>query len=652
MARRSTIKQPKSLPWKESLLLKVALIVAAGFWIYWPALHGDWLSDDGFYVTENPLMQDPARLWKAWFSPGSFIEYYPIEQTVQWVQWQLWGTDTFGYHLTNLVLHLTSALLVWRLLGKLGVRLAWLGALIFTVHPMAVESVAWISELKNTLSLPPFLLAMCAWIDYTQRDRNRDYWLALGLFLIAMLCKITMVSFPIIILIHAWWKHGTIRRKDWIASAPFFAVSLLLGLATIWAGQKYAANFSPDPPLIPIGDVFSRMALIGTTLSFYFFRCFWPVTPLIAYPLWKVDPPVLAQFLPWVISAALFLWLVTSRQKGARPVLLGLGFFILNLMPFLGFQYVSFMRFTWVMDHFLYIPIIGIIALLMAGLGWLEDRLPKRLHFYGNAFIALIVLLLAFQSHTYAKVWTDEYTLGAYTLQHNPGAWEAHNDMADALLLQGKFPEAIEQSKLAAAIDPDPVESHHNLGLAFLRAGRYEEAVDQLRQTIQLFPQNPETFCSLGTALTQMGKPSDAIDPFQRAIRLRPDHAPAYEGLGGALLQTGHLAEGIAQIQHALQLDPRSVPAHNDLGNGLMLSGHVSEAMEEYEKALKIDPDSAVLHHALAIALYKSGRIPEAIDHLKTALRLDPHYSNAQQTLDRVQAVPATTLPRDNPRKP
>ena len=126
------------------------------------------------YLSQNPLLHDPARLWKAWFQPGSFIEYYPLEQTVQWVQWQLWGNDTFGYHLTNVCLHLLGAFLVWRLLSKFGLRLAWLGGLIFAIHPMMVESVAWISELKNTLSLPPFLLAMCAWIDYEERGRKQD----------------------------------------------------------------------------------------------------------------------------------------------------------------------------------------------------------------------------------------------------------------------------------------------------------------------------------------------------------------------------------------------------------------------------------------------------------------------------------------------
>jgi hypothetical protein len=154
------------------------------------------------------MTQSPTGLWSIWFEPGSQLDYYPIKASVQWLQWHLWGMDTLGYHLTNVVLHILSALLVWRLLSKFGLRLAWLGGLIFAIHPVQVESVAWIAELKNTLSLPPFLLAMCAWIDYEERGKAKDYFLALGLFLVAMLCKLTVVLFPLVILLYAWWRRG------------------------------------------------------------------------------------------------------------------------------------------------------------------------------------------------------------------------------------------------------------------------------------------------------------------------------------------------------------------------------------------------------------------------------------------------------------
>ncbi len=215
----------QAFTWKDflsqhgHLLFKALVIVVAGTTVLYPTLHGSWFGDDDLYLT-NPILSEPNRLWKAWFQPGSFIEYYPIMQTVEWLQWKLWGLKSaFGYHLTNLALHLTSALLLWRLFSKLGLKLAWLGGLIFAIHPMMVETVATACELKNTLSLPPFLLAMGFYLDFENSRKPRDYALALLLFLVAMLCKIAMFFFPFVILLYAWWKHNRITWIDVKASA-------------------------------------------------------------------------------------------------------------------------------------------------------------------------------------------------------------------------------------------------------------------------------------------------------------------------------------------------------------------------------------------------------------------------------------------------
>ena len=238
--------------------LRAAVLAALGWWIYAPALYGDWVWDDVLYLPQNPLLNDPERLWKLWFAPGHVLDYYPIEATVQWVQWQLWGQNTFGYHVTNVALHIVNALLVWRLLGKFKLRLAWLGGLLFLVHPVQVESVAYISELKNTLSLSPFLLAMGAWIDYEERQQTRDYALALGLFLVAMLCKISMAPFPVVILLYAWWKRGRVGTQDLKQSAPFFLISLALGVMTILSGIWYRQLHLEPEEIVPLGGLALR----------------------------------------------------------------------------------------------------------------------------------------------------------------------------------------------------------------------------------------------------------------------------------------------------------------------------------------------------------------------------------------------------------
>jgi hypothetical protein len=473
--------KPEAFDWKR--LLQILLIMAAVIWIYRPILHGDWLWDDDTLISQNGLVHDPYGFWDIWFAPSNLIDYFPLTASLQWLEWQIWPDNTFCYHLTNVILHGCSSLLVWRLLSKFGLRFAWLGGLLFAIHPVQVESVAWISELKNTLSMPPFLLAACAWIDYERQGKSEDYFLALFLFLVAMLCKTTMVMFPVVILFYAWWKRGCIKWSDVKASAPFFVISLVLSLAVI----TYL-RYGVGQEFIPLGGFLSRMACAGLSISFYFSKCFLPVELLPIYPQWNIDPPSPAQFLPWPVLGGAIYWLWAKREPWARHVLFGLGFFLINLAPFVGFRTISFMRFTWVMDHFLYLPIIGLLGLAVAALGQVEERLSASARRYAMGGIAVVAFLLAFGSHRYAKIFINSKTQWTYTIQHSPNAWPAYNNLGNVLSDAGRRTEAMQQYEEALRLNPDYPEAHNNLGNAYARMGRLSEAVDQYEQALKLCP--------------------------------------------------------------------------------------------------------------------------------------------------------------------
>jgi tetratricopeptide (TPR) repeat protein len=507
---------------RKICLIRALLIIAAATWVFAPALHGDWLMDDDLYVTQNPLHGDPAALWKVWFSPGSFIEYYPVEASVQFFEWRLWGLDPFGYHVVNLVLHIASALLVWRLLAKFGLKLAWIGGLLFAIHPAVVESVAWISELKNTLSLPPFLLAMAAWMDYASRGRRTDYVFALALFLLAMLCKISMAAFPIVILLYAWWLHGRLRWRDWRESAPFFLISIVLGLATVWAGSafRHAHLQSADNP--SIGDALTRFALAGTTLAFYFAKAVLPFDMTPIYPKWPVDAYALETYLPWLAIVALASWCWMRRATWGRHALLGLGFFAVNLVPFLGFTSVSYMAFTWVMDHFLYLPLIGIIGLVIAVLDCFAIS-SSRWPFAAPAVIALIVAALAWESSTYAAVFAGPERLWTYTIARNSTSWLAYNNLGNILLETGRTAEAIQRYHQALVLNPAMVEAHTNLGRAYVEEGRLPEAIAEYEAALKYNPHFGVALVNLGDALALEGQNKDALGTYAEAIKVNPD---------------------------------------------------------------------------------------------------------------------------------
>ena len=621
------------VPWRT--ILQALVIAAAVLWIYWPALHGDWLSDDALLVRDNTLVHDPFGLWKIWFEPGRLVDFQPFTVSVVWLQWQLWGNHTMGYHLTNVFLHLLSGLLIWRLLSKFHLRLAWLGGLIFAVHPVQVESVAWIAELKNTLSLPPFLLAMCFWIDYEEHGKAKDYWLALGLFLAAMLCKPTMVMFPVVILLYGWWKRGRIGWPNVRASTPFFVVSLVLGLVTIW----FLGHNSMGADAVPMGGFFSRLACAGLSLSFYFSKCFLPVGLLPIYPQWVVNPPSFLQFLPWPVLGGVIYWFWIKRQDWGRNVLLGLGFFLINLAPFIGFNAASYMDFTWVMDHVLYIPIIGLIGLVVTALGQMDIQSPSSFRPSTIGLVIVALWFLAFESHNYAKMFINEKTLWTYTFQHNPEAYPAYNNLGLDLFQKGRISEAIAEYEHVLQLKPDYAEAHNNLGYALQQTSQLPEAMEQYGQALQLKPDFAEAHNNLGLAQQQTGRASEAMEQFEQALQLRPDYVQAHNNLGNALFLSGRLPEAIEEFEHGFQLYPDYAEVHFNLGFALQQTGQLTSAIEQYQQALRINPDYAEAYNNLGIALYQTGQAAAAMEQFEQALRIRPDYADARNNLARAQAL-------------
>lgn len=559
---RESLRAPETGPSSADvmLMLRAALILVLGFWIYWPALNGDWLWDDRDLVIDNALVHDPDGLWKIWFQPTCMFDFLPLKISVEWIEWRLWGDDTLGYHLVNVGLNLLSAFLLWRLLRKFGLRHAWLGALIFIVHPAMVESVAWMSELKNTLSLPFFLLAMGAWIDYDTHGKWKDYALALGLFLLALLGKPTMIMFPVVILLHAWWKRGRLGWADLRMSAPFFAVSLAVGLLTLWFLHRTVGEQA-----VVLGGLMSRLACAGLSISFYFSKCVLPLGLMTIYPQWIVDPPSPIQFLPWPVLGGVLYFLWTQRAGWGRHALLGLGFFLINLAPFIGLNAGSYMNYTWVMDHVLYIPILGLIGLTVAGMEQVEAQLSTTLRRAGAALVAVVLAVMAWTSHGYAALYVDLETLWAYNVSVNPEAALPHNDLGYALAQKGQIAKAIEQIRLATQLDPRYSDAHHNLGLLLLQTGQVAGAVTELQAAMQLTPNVADTHDNLANALDRAGRIPEAIEQYRETIALNPGYLAAYNDLGVELANQNRYAEAVEVFQSGLRVDPNNAQIRDNL---------------------------------------------------------------------------------------
>jgi len=625
---------PASRRFTASVLIPAIVILAAGWLAYGPSLHGGWLWDDTEEVTQNAVLRDPAGLQKIWFAPAG-TDYLPLKSSVQWLEWRAWGSDPAGYHAVNLTLHLLSAFLFWRLLAKLGLRHASVGGLLLAVHPLAVESVAWVAELKNTLSLPLLLLAMLAYVaaDEGRAGRSRpaarsvpatanaetNGYLLLSFlcFLLAMLSKSSVVMFPVVILLYAWWKRGRITRRDAAVSVPFFVISLGLGLVTVWFQQHRAIIAGHQLA----GGLAERVAAAGLALAFYLGKSLWPFGLLPIYPRWEIHPSDPLVYAPWLVLAALIAWCWSQRGTWGRHVLFGLGFFVLNLAPVLGLVAMSYLRISRVADHFVYLPLLGIIGLVTAGIDRLLVSQPSRpnppahptaylgragrsrpaarlsippetdgasgraqppgpttIFFFNGqrsylviatwASLAVVALAFVWQTRRYAEIFRNEEALWSYTIKHNPGAWAA----------QG------------------------NLGYALFQAGRVSESIPYYREALRLNPDYAEARYNLGTALLQINQVPEAIAEYERAVRLQPASAGMQNNLGTALVHAGRLPEAAGHFAQAVQLDPDYAEAHHNLGNALLLTGRLPEAIQQYQETLRLSPTDTAAKAALEMA--------------------------------------------------
>jgi Flp pilus assembly protein TadD len=571
---------------------RAAIIVAATLFVYAPIFHGGWLWDDSTAILHNSALQEPGGLGRIW-SGAAGLDYFPLTTTVQWCEWRLWHADVEGYHLVNVALHLLSALLLWRILAKLApssveAGAAWLGGLLFAIHPVAVESVAWISELKNTLALPPLLAAFAAWIDFDRRGRRRDWggaWLGCSASLLA---KTSGALFPAFLLLYAWWRRGRIGLRDLAASAPFFAIAFSLGLVTV---HLQAARAMAHLALPAEGWV-ARLAAAGPAAWFYLLHGLFPFPLLPIYPRWTFAGPI-----PWRTAAWLGLglgaaWTWHRRATWGRGVLWVLGAFGLSLLPILGLVPMAYLRIARVSDHFAYLALAALCGGVAAAAGHWRAAIRPAV-FGGGWALVLAGALLA--SRRYAGHYTSEEALWRYTLARNPAAWLAENNLAIVLTQSGRAEEAVAHGEAAVRLQPAAAEARSNLGLALTEAHRLPEAVVQLEAAVRLRPDLAGARLNLGRALVLAGRETDALPELAAALRLAPADAT---------------------IRHTLSV------AHNNRANRLARAGQLPAAVDEYRQAIAVEPANPGPHRNLAYALHALGHEAEALTELDLSARL------------------------------
>jgi tetratricopeptide (TPR) repeat protein len=662
--------------WSGSAILPACVLLALTLAAYLPALDAGFVFDDSVYVTKDARMESLEGLRRIWTEVGGpqyKHQYYPITTSGFWVQYQLWGADPFGYHLVNVLLHALNAVLLWRLLGALRVPGAWLGAAIFAVHPVHVQSVAWITELKNVLSTAFVLSSALVFVRWFRLDRDHRgepeaawrpglYLLGLGLFVCALASKTATCLLPAALALLLWWKRDRLARRDVLALLPLFAVGVAFVAMTVYLETHYRAH----------GEVFGqtwleRVLIAGRSIWFYVGKLLWPVGLNFIYPRWDVDVHAWWQYLyPLAaVGTLVTLWRLRTRI-GKGPVMVA-AYFTLAVAP-LSFVNVAYTRFSFVADHWPYWASMGFIALAAAAVvvvsGRIQATSTRRAATVGSLAVVAVLAGLTWQR---CHVYRDEETLWSDTIDRNPQAWAAHNNLALALGSTGRLDEAIDHFRQSVTLNPGYAEGFNNLGAALMLQDRLDEAATACLEAIRLEPDLPgahfnlalirrsqgwlddairhyreahryapgsaETLTNLGEALETRGDTDKAMASYRAALDITPDDALANFRLGCMLLAAEQLDEAIACYRTVLENGPDDAGVYYNLGIALARQGKLDEAIVHYEAALEIRPDFFEVHVNLGIALQAAGYPPQAIDHYLEAVRINPDHFGARYNL-------------------
>jgi protein O-mannosyl-transferase len=611
----------------------IASFIVAAVLVYLPAVRGGLLWDDDGHVTK-PELRSLGGLARIWAEVGATQQYYPLLHSAFWSEHRLWGDSLIGYHLVNIVLHAVAASLVYVVLMRLKIPGAALAAAIFAVHPVEVESVAWISEQKNTLSAVFYLSAMLAYLRFDESRKSPFHLLALILFTLGVLTKTVTATLPATLLVIFWWQRGRLSwREDVLPLAPFFLLGAAAGGLTACVERKLIGAEGAAFDL----SFLQRGLIAGRAIWFYLAKLFWPTNLIFVYPRWNVDPAVWWQ---WVfplaaVATTAVLWAIRSRW---RAPLAGWLFFVGTLFPALGFFNVYPFRFSFVADHFQYLAGLGMIVPAAAGFAIGISRLPQPTQRFGNLACAALVIglsvLTMFQSSMYGNV----ETLYRTTLARNPDCWMACNNLGAYLMDRGREDEAEPYFREALRLRTDYPEALMNLGVHFTHVGEPQTALEFLNHALEVQPNFSEAESNFGNALVELKRPREAIEHYQLAARLKPAAATPHYNLANTFHNLGDSTLAEKHYREALRRQPDFVEAHYNLGIVLAGEDRLPEAIDEFQTAIRLRPEYVDGHHNLGVAFRQAGRFTEAIAEFQTAIRLDADYVSGYGDLARTYA--------------
>jgi Flp pilus assembly protein TadD len=600
--------------WKSKhRVLPHAALVSLTLLAYLPALSAGYIWDDGAYVQYNSTLRSLDGLRQIWFELGATQDYYPATFTTFWLEYQLWGVVPAGYHLSNVLLHALNAVLLANLLTRLRVPGAWFAAAIFALHPVHVESVAWITERKNVLSGLFFLLSLYAYLisagipaEKPSTSERRWYYAAsLCCFLLAMLSKTVTVTLPFVLPVIVWWQRGKFSWRDLAQIVPYLALALPIFGASTLSG----ANFGGAG--VPIAGaehelwnhtLLERFLIAGRVIWFYAGKLLLPWELSFVYPRWEIDRSVWWQYLfPLTAFSVPIGFLLMSRRWGRGPAAAVL-FFGLTLGPASGFFNFYFQRYSFVADHLQYLASTGLIGLTAAIGAAVLQRVSSQIRMLVQGAAAVVLLLLGLLTFQQCLAYQDLESLWEDTLRKNPNCEMAHTNLGLLLREQNRLDEALAHFQKSRELAPRDANIYNNLGTVLLARGDVSAAIEQFQHALQLDPQFAEAISNLGLAYLAQEREQEGLEALRQAVHLvsvlqktapkkKSWAANIHFNLAAALHERHQFDEAQSYYLTVIKLNPRHAAAHYNLSAIYEQQGRATKAAEHRHKAQQIQAD-------------------------------------------------------------
>jgi len=661
---------------KKYKYLIVIFLIVVSFIAFGRILGNDFINfDDNVYITENNYIKAgfTSETIKWAFSAVVSSNWHPLTLLSHALDWSLFGANAAGHHLMSLLWHIGSAILLFLFLIKTTGSL-WPGAFVaalFALHPLRVESVAWVAERKDVLSMFFGMATLYAYAYYVEKPQISKYFICLILFVLSLMSKPMLVTLPFVFLLLDYWplgrwqkalqpqlltvsndsglvkkrikQRGADSTKDKIVALPlmnrakiirsllweklpFIFLALLSCIVTIWAQSKGGAVASLDQ--LPLID-----RMLNAIISYvqYLMKIFWPVNLAIFYPY--------RQFLPsgqvfGAVSIILAISItVIYAIKKAPFLFVGWFWYLGTLVPVIGLMQVGKQS---IADRYTYFPSIGIAIMLVWSVVYLLPKVKLRKVIIIPA--AIILAALTFLTWQQCGYWKNSITLYNHVLQSTEDNYLAHNNLGTALSAEGENDDAIAHYREAIDINPSYVDAHYNLGVALAAQGKNEEAIAQYHAAIKINPNYVDAYYNLANLLMKQGNMEEVVDNYRQAVKINPNHFEAHCNLAEVFVKQNKIDQAIEHFREAVRITP-DFAALNNLGVNLERQLKHEEAIYYYRQALLIEPKNPGIHFNLGVAFGNKGKLKEAIEHFRQAINLKPDYDEARQALKLAQEL-------------